>query len=91
MTYPLLHVSDWNFRDKYYRVPVTTLQEMAEKVKKEDVDKVWDWFVSQVDYDGPNSIHRLSRVPANEDAFFFDFMNPIESVEEWDLSEARKQ
>ena len=33
MTKPLLHLSDWNYQDKYYRVDLPTLTELVKKTK----------------------------------------------------------
>ena len=88
-TNQLLHVSDWNYQDKYYRVPIAILKQMAEKIKTGDTIKdVWDWFVNQVDYKDPKApIKRLVRVPTKEieEALFFDYSAPVFSVLQWDL------
>ena len=78
MAKPLLHVGDWNYQDKYYRVSLDVLKGLREKVKVVSVQKAWDWFQAQ-------SIKRLQRIDPNEDSYFFDYTNPLESVSEWEI------
>lgn len=54
-TEPILHVSDWNFQDKLYSVPMPILKEFKQKLLALDdadgISDVWEWFTNQVDYD----------------------------------------
>lgn len=69
----LLHVSDWNMQDKYFRIPVSILREFVARIKKEikgqkkkkswflkeaDMGKSWDWLVPQ----GPGQLDRYLTV-----------------------------
>lgn len=81
----LLCVGDWNYQDKYYRIPTQLLKEFATKIKTDnDMHKSWDWFVELIE---EKKIKRLKVIPVDEDQFFLDYNNPIDSINEWDWSE----
>ena len=52
----ILHVSDWNMEDRYYRLPVSVLREFISilrefinKIKtKTAIDESWNWFLKAV-------------------------------------------
>jgi hypothetical protein len=80
----LLHVSDWNYEDKYYRVTRELLVGFLQRLHDEKVPQdqrlriAWKWFTDRIytlaqrrsAYDG----RRLTRVNTHElnEALFFD-------------------
>lgn len=82
----LLHVSDWNYEDKYYELPLSILQNFGQKAK-ENRDEAWDWLMGFVDYSGENPDKPVKRCDDCVDhlleEYFFDFENPVESVDDW--------
>ena len=89
MSNVILHVSDWNYKDKYYEAPVELLKEFRVRVKKDGIeamDGAWQWWTSQVDYDedGKKPI-KYMLVNMNLDLYFFDYNNDQESIEEWNF------
>lgn len=93
----LLHVSDWNMRDKYYNVPKDILIALRNKAINEDHKDVWQWFIAQVEYDERSAgkpVKCLYTVVVDEmnEEFFLDFMDMKLSASEWDeelLNEAK--
>jgi len=83
----ILHVSDWNYQDKYYESPLRLIKDFGVKVKSDGLEKAWEWWTSQVRYtkrDRKKPI-KTGTVNMQLDTFFFDYMNPIESIGEWEF------
>jgi hypothetical protein len=84
----LLHVSDWNYQDKYYNMPKVLLAEFADRLQKADLTKanlggVWDWHIANKD---SGLVERCDEsVDHTMDTFFLDWTNPLESVREWEV------
>jgi hypothetical protein len=78
----LLHLGDWNFRDRYFRMSLPNFKEFLAKGKAEaekfgKIEDTWDWLFK----DKPKA-KGLSRINVNEDTFFIDFNDPLESIKE---------
>ena len=88
MTKVLLHLSDWNYQDKYYELSYDQLKELSKLITTVGIDKAWDWFVPQVDYGG-NPERPIKRVDDEADhtldEYFLDWEHPKDCVEEWGL------
>ena len=84
----VLHVSDWNYQEKYYEMPLDLLQEFAKKVKRLSLDEAWDWFTSQVNYGGQPSLP-IRRCDDSTDhtleEYFFDYERPQDSINDWGI------
>lgn len=87
----LLHVSDWNFQDKYYEVPFSLLAEFKTRIlagDDKDPHETWTWFTDQVDFDDPKAkiAYVQEAVDMRLEEYFFDFaFEPKQSVREWEL------
>lgn len=77
----ILHVSDWNMQDKYYEVPISILVELKQHIMDKSIQRAWDWFID-ISHNGA-PIHRRYVVFANTDNYFLDYLDPLESVNEW--------
>jgi len=85
----IIHVSDWNMQDKAFKFPENKIEELAKRLKsmtkvwyesynKElwDWSETWEWFLKYA-----------VRTKGIEDAeYFIDWTEPVESVEEWEIS-----
>lgn len=85
----ILHLSDWNYNDKFYNAPLSLIKELSARIKKDGMSEAWQWWTDLVDYDGDGTdeepIHM--NVPANHDdsdEFFLDYEHPLECLAEWD-------
>lgn len=75
----LLHVSDWNLQDRWYEVPRSSLRELRERVRTGDVRNAWDWLLEE------SGARRCDESADHTlDELFFDYTNPVESVDEWE-------
>lgn len=86
----LLHVSDWNYQDKYYEMPLDLLREFARKVKELPLQEAWDWFVSKVNYGGKPELPILRCDESTDhtlEEYFFDYGHPQNSIDEWGLED----
>lgn len=87
MSKVLLHVSDWNYQDKYYRTTKDKLVEFAALVKSDGVKKAWSWWTEQVTYGGrctkEKPVKFVTLVDTTLEEYFFDYENPLECVKEW--------
>ena len=84
----ILHLSDWNFEDKYYEAPTKLIKELRNRVKRDGMPTAWDWWTSQVDYGQPGESDRpikTGKVDMTLEEFFLDYTDPIESVKEWEF------
>lgn len=86
----LLQVNDWNFCDKWYRVPLPVLKEFKNKLQTQPISNAWEWFTKQVKYpdhaeSANNPVEYLTTLVIAEmdEAFFLDFNDPIESSSDW--------
>ena len=90
----ILHVSDWNYQDKYYQAPISLVKEMGRRIleckdiRTDDEISPWDFWIGQVNYDDKpeekDKPIKFGLVDMTLDLFFLDYNNPIESAEEWD-------
>lgn len=93
----ILHVSDWNYQDRWFNVPPSFLVEFKERVLKhpDDAEEAWEWLTTQADYGKNPELPAKRRSQSWCDnavnhtltEVFFDYNNPGESVNEWDPSE----
>ena len=86
----LLHVSDWNYKDKYYQLPLSMLHSFGRLILAQGISKAWGWFVTQVDYGGdPDLLIKRCDNEADHtlDEYFLDYTHPEESVSEWELED----
>ena len=86
----ILNVSDWNYEDKLYKLSKTLLDEFGKRVCENGVESALDWLMPQVDH--TNDLADASKlvkcvdhcVDHTLDVYFFDYLNPVESVSDWD-------
>ena len=91
----ILHVVDWNLRDKYYQMSIELLKEFRRLVLEKDIDAAWDWMTSQTDYDRGRPGHadnadlpiKFGTVDMTLDEYFMDYSDPVETVSDWDFSD----
>lgn len=88
----LLQVSDWNYEDKYYEIPIKLLKQLQERILSADgeMKDAWDWFTPQVNYGKAEDVGKPIRrcddsVNHNLEEFFLDYLNPHESASEWEF------
>lgn len=83
----ILHVCDWNLQDRYYEVPEQLVRDLAARLKAEHIDRVWDWFVGQVDYsDNPEKpCKHVTLVDTDLNQWFLDYNDPLTCVKEWEM------
>jgi hypothetical protein len=92
--YAIVHVSDWNYEDKYYEAPIEFIKELKKRMKKvksvKSMDDAWGWWVGNVDYGESKSTRdnpiKFGKVDMRLEEFFFDYNNPVESVDEWEFT-----
>lgn len=81
----ILHLSDWNYRDKYYELPLTLLKEFHGRALA-DRGAAWDWFTGQIDYGSPDDKGKpikTGRIDTGLDVFYMDWEDCTESLNEW--------
>lgn len=89
----ILNVSDWNYQDKWFQMPLALLVELQGKVKSAGINSAWGWLVKLVDYtedrsDASKPVWRCDHaVDHTLDEYFLDWTNPLESVDEWEFDE----
>lgn len=81
-----LQVSDWNYNDRQFDVPIEILREFKKRILESSMKEAWDWFVAQgIDYTPDHSEqHRPIKSFNCDFDVFLDYENPKETVEEWD-------
>ena len=86
MTKVLLHLSDWNYQDKYYELSYDLLKEFSKLITAVGINQAWDWFTPQVDYGG-NPERPVKRCDDEADhtldEYFLDWEHPKDCLEEW--------
>jgi len=85
----VLHLSDWNYQDKYYEMPESILLEFAKRIKEHKLDsnEAWQWLLTQVDFgqdDDKGKPIKTGEVNMHLEAFFLDWENAGECIAEWD-------
>ena len=82
----IVHVSDWNYQDKYYEASVSLVREFRTSIEANGMDNAWQLWIEKVDYNGNGSgVIKYGRVDMHLETYFLDYLNPIESVNEWEL------
>jgi len=82
----LIHLNDWNCRDKWYVTTVDFCRLFKAKwLETKDQVVTWDWFTTQVDYgdDEGKPCKSVTMVDMTLDELFLDFDNFEEGFEEW--------
>jgi hypothetical protein len=83
----LLHLSDWNYEDKYYHMPKSVLKEFATRIKNANTKEVnlggaWDWLIEQQD---AGLVERCdASADHTADEYFLDWETPKSCVAEWE-------
>lgn len=88
----LMTVCDWNLQNRHYEVPMPLLHEFKRRILSEQkIERVWGWFVTEVDFDGecPEKFCRYVQDKADHTLieFFFDYNDPQESIKHWELED----
>jgi len=89
--YVILHVSDWNYQDKYYQMPREMLITFYKTLKEKGLDEAWRWLGDNTDY-GLNAEDtklpiKYGDVNMRYDEYFFDYTEPDASIDEWEIEE----
>ena len=85
----ILHLSDWDYEDRYYQLPAALLDEFREQILTKGLGtshpNAWDWFIAQ----SIAGCIKYGLVDMRLGTFFLDWHNVLESLSEWepDLSD----
>lgn len=83
----ILEMSDWNMQEKFYELPFEILKAFHKRIKNDGIEKAWDWFIEQVDYDEenlPTLPVKFGKVNMRLDKYFLDWSQVNECMAEWD-------
>ena len=81
----VLHISDWNYEDKYYEAPIELIREFKARIEKDGLTTAWEWWVTKVDYVNNDLPVKFGLVDMRLDVYFMDYNNAQESISEWEL------
>lgn len=84
-----MHVSDWNYEDRYYQLTLDQLKGFKEEFVKNGLRMAWDWLTSRIKYDkkdaNPLRTIKTGTVNMNLSEVFLDYMEPDDSIAEWEF------